>query len=338
MKILKPEEILQPRGSLIPEQPGDVELPVGAISGTARGAIEAKLGESLQSLFLTHDATPYVQDIDLQRNGLFEPDDCVTCGYQNAIYTIHWAKFGVQLNKKSRRFTAIKSHTQPNAGNSYTNVENSIVNDGLVDEADCVSITPTTTLAQFFAAIPDDVTLKENFKAFYEIQSFWLPRQVNGMSAIKLDLWDFLEFAPIIVTVDGQYSYNKNGEVCRTSQNDSHCVLLMSVSTEQQPYYLVLDSENPTGLIKFEQYYDFHYPKVLFLTRKNMPILYKQNGQPAIYALDQEKKNLIAFGDGLISGGELFKALYNVSDYSKLVIKHVDSLPFPIAPYQFKTV
>lgn len=336
MRILKQHEIKQPTIGLIPEIPEIIEEELGAIGQDLGTKLKNKFGDSIKSLFPNNDASIFIEDTDLQRNQIFDPFDCVTASYLNAIYIIHQGMFGEIPLKRSRRYTAVKSGTIPNQGNSYSNVENSLIEIGSVYENDYVSITPTMTQNEFYQLIPSEIDIKENFKDVYDLMSYWIPRTNDGMTGIKATMFDFLAYSPIIVSVCGDYSFNNRGEIFRTSDDDTHAVLLLSIDSEERPYNLVLDSENPNGLVKFEAGYQFHYPKALFIKRKNMPSLYKKKGEPAIYFLNPADNLLVPYSDGVIDGGAMFKIYFK--DYKFAPIQYVDELPYQIAPYSMTTV
>jgi hypothetical protein len=74
------------------------------------------------------------------------------------------------------------------------------------------------------------------------------------------------------------------------------------------------------------------------LTKKNYMELYKKVGEPAIYVKHWNEPLLVPFADGAIAGGDIFKTLYGIADYSKLPIIKVENLPYPIASYSVKTI
>ena len=67
-----------------------------------------------------------------------------------------------------------------------------------------------------------------------------------------------------------------------------------------------------------------------------MAKLYQQKGSPAIYFLNPADNKLVAFSDGVITGGEMFKIFFG--DYKNIAIERVDTLPLPVANYTLKTL
>jgi hypothetical protein len=282
-----------------------------------------------------------ITEYELQHNGLFDAYDCVTQGHWNGVQCIAKLKWKIILNE-SKRWTAIKAGTKPGRGTSVQAVSEAIRNYGGVPEEIWPSMSPTMTESEFYKPIPAEIDAQENFKKDGWIFNHeWVTRTNPFSSNSNMETcWNNLIYSPIVVCVDGDYRFNNNGELQYGGYvgpyiQYTHVVLL--VGGEYGKYVLVLDSENPNGLMKVEWGYKFGYAKLLYLKKNNMPKLFKKIGEPAIYALNEEDNVLVPFADGVIPGGKLFKTLYGVDDYSKLPRTDVDELPYPIASYSFLT-
>ena len=265
---------------------------------------------------------------ELQRDAYGDTYACVSFSCNNVHEFLHNKLYGVALNK-SDRFLAIGSGTVRGQGNSKSTVAEWNRTNGFVLEQFC-PYDSNTTLDQFYSPINQDLKA-QGFLALntYLFGYKWL--QDNSPANLKLGL----TYSPVQVDVEGQYAFNAKGYVI--NGGGAYCHEVMIFGYEDGVCWYLFDSESLQWL-KFDWGFKFGSPMIHSLTRKPMPILYKQNSSPAIYALDEEKKTLVAFADGAINGSELFKTLYGVSNFSQLKIIHVDVLPYQIAPYQFKTI
>lgn len=269
--LLLPEEIKQPPHGFIltfdEYFAHPTEEVLGGITPDLGSYYSSQLGEEIKILFPSKDCSSFVENYDLQRNNLFDPYDCVTCAHQSLIDVLDKAQFN-KLPKQSRRFTAVKSGTQPCKGNSNYNVQQSILGTGMVPESNCPSLTPTMTQEEFYQ--PISTVTGEDFRFNYDMQFCKVPT-VNGVTASRVNLAGTLLYSPIVASVSS-YGFDAEGRVTRTSENDIHDVLIVGVTDD---YWLVMDSENPKGLIKFAPDYAFHYPTFGFLTLKKKPLFIK---------------------------------------------------------------
>ncbi len=286
----------------------------------------------------------------LQRNQFGDSYGCVTFSALNVLRTLALYKYQIDLNL-SEIFTIVMSGTVRGQGNSVFNVVESIRKNWSVKD-ELRPFTPDTTLDQVFSPIPPElIALALNDLKGWQPNWAWVPTSGKGFGidwCERPQIEAGLKISPVEVIVDGNYVRDASGMVIKSfgshpgsTSSDvggimqlTHAVEVKAID-ESGLFYHVRDAENQTEE-RFSIDYPFYFCTVQSLTQN--PMLYKKNGEPAIYALDNLKKNLIPFGDGAIAGGELFKALYNVTDYKQLNIIHVDTLPFEIAPYQFKTI
>lgn len=338
MKVLSPSEIKQPKPGLVLSPPTveDWEKDHPTQDGVILGAVVR------EELFPTLDCTPFITEYEVQRNGIFDPYDCVTCATWNKIQCLAKRKYGIVLDY-SKRWTAVKSGTRPGIGNSVTNVEESVrVNDGGVRESLYPTMTPSMSESQFYAAIPPEVDALEDFKNNWQYNHEWLGRARSGVPFSSLEqLKDGLKLSPLSVSV-GPYHYDANGSMYEPSTGIPeyiHQVIIVKIDNEA---IYTLDSENGNGLIRYRLDYPFGYPKLSYLKKKTMiqPLIYKQKGKAALYALNPLKQSLMPFGDGAIPGGELFMTLYGVKSYKDIprvmnpkTGEDWEKLPFPIFPY-----
>lgn len=339
--ILTPELINQPKGRLIVHHQAHM---AGAVQDLRSEVIKFYGSEVLVP---NADGSPFCDDYDVQRNGIFDPDDCVTCAHQNAIYGVLKWKYGEYV-KLSRRYTALKSGTQPGYGNSNWNVELSIMSDDMVAETDCPSINGTTTEAQFYSRLDPALDLKKAFLKYFDIK--FIPLWVDGNGkALPNDIAYAMSVSPwLVVSVDGRYGFNNQGYVVRSGPEDSHDVVLTKQVAVENNFNKILDSENAHGFVPFAADYEFHYPVLTLVKKKFQPMLYKLKDKtmpdgtvvhnPAIYVKAWNKPLLRSFSDGKIPGADMLKDLYGISDYGQLQINHVDVLPYPVDEVKYTTL
>lgn len=327
LNLLTQEQVKQPRAaSLIPEAKKD---PRDYILSATHPDIE-KLGMTVTPSGQWMD---YVTEFELQRNNIFDQYTCVTHTGWNGTQCLAKCKYGATLDK-SKRYTAVKSNTIPRRGNSVTNVVESIRNHGGVDEIDYPTTVENMTETEFYKKITPELDQKENFRPFWLFNHAW----VEGNSPEMI--MAALRVSPIMVSVCGSYNFDQNGYIAQDrSGMITHEVLI--VGYELNKYWIVLDSENQNGFVRFAWDYIFTAPKALYLTKKNFMQIYRIKGRSAMYFLNPEGKVVIPFTDGVIAGGSLFKIFFG--DYKNVsanlqVVEKEELLPYPIAPYSFTTI
>lgn len=333
LNILLPDQIMHPRVvSLVPEEkknPRDYILSATAPEVEALGIQINESGQWMEDIVEYED----------QKNDIFDQYACVSHTGWNKIQCLCFRKFKVKLNK-SKRFTAVMSGTIPGRGNSVTNVVESIRLDGAPDEVDYPTTVMGMTQAEFYQKIPQSVIAKENFLKYWSYKHAW----VEGNSPEML--MAALKVSPIMVSVYGRYSYDENGYIEQDRSGIvTHEVLI--VGYEVGKFWYVLDSENPRGLVRFAWDYIFIAPKIGYLvslanlTNPQTMQVYRIKGNAAVYFLNPQSKEIVAFSDGVIAGGSLFKIFFG--DYKFANIQVVDpakgeKLPYPIAKYTITTL
>lgn len=281
-----------------------------------------------------HDAYLPVQEIQRLGPNAEKTDTfmCVSYSLNNCLEILHKEQAGYEINMDDV-FTGVGSGTIPYQGNSVAAVAEWVRKNGFIKEKgrvlrDDISIekiyTPLTP-----AEIAEGLANLEIYGTGYE----WLEKPYGSQSATPETLMEALKYGPVQVSVDGTaYQFNQNGYIGEF-KNYTHEVLLFGFV--EGKYFKVFDSETQQAL-KFDFHYPFGFPMRHILFLKNKPMLYKQKDSPAIYALDTEKKTLVPFADGVVSGGKFLKVVYGVEHYSQ--IPRVpspdggdwDELPFPI--------
>lgn len=330
MRVLSQEEIKQPTGSLVVEQPRetDWEKDHPVLGGDVLGGLVRTV------LCPALDWTDSITEYELQRNGIFDPFDCVTQTEWNKVQCLVKKQYGIVLNK-SKRWTAVKSGTKPGVGNSVNNVAESIRLQGGVPESVWPTMTAEMTETQFYATPPASVDSQEDFLVEYGYNHEYVPRINTVVSSLE-ELKDSLKYSPIAVSV-GNYSFDQNGLLYSPS-SPNYCHEVLIVKIDSTGIY-TLDSENASGLLKYRFDYPFGWPKIGYVVKKKIskPIIYKQTGQPALYVKHWSQNLLIPFMGGVIPGGDMFKTLYGISDYSQMNILESNSLPYPVSGYGITT-
>ena len=324
MRILLPSEIRQPR----------IKNHIRA-GGTSKDWHKGQelLGGIVTRRILnpTRDWTPFVTDREIQRNANNDDFyDCVTQSQWKSIETLANQQYNVILDE-SKRWTAIKGGTKQGQGASVNVISECIRTMGGVPESVCPSI--TDTLAEFYQPIPSEIDSFENFlKGGFTFNHEWMLRKGMFSEASSPEqMWDGLQYSPIPAAVDGEYRFTNDGMLKYGWSGPfiqyTHCVSIVGGVYNQ--YWLINDSENPHGLMKVEWPYCFGTPKILYLIKK--PMLYKKNGDPTIYVKMWNQDLLLPFANGSMPGGDLFKSLFGISDYSQMPRTNVDVLPYPVS-------
>ena len=333
-------------GGLLPDPPGTKE------KNWVFGAIERPIINE------TGDWTPYLPNPEKQATRYFDPYSCVSESLTNAIETQLDFMMAQNATIKpilellgclddngkanfSARFVAVGSGTIPGRGNSQYNVFEFVRKNGLVGEKFCPSNENMTE--QEYFNIPNMAELKKQGLKLWEYLQF----NYEDINEANKDLKEATKKGTIDVCVGGVYlgadekgvllyrndgpvNYNHQVQYVNQEQNVSDFNLVVPVIHD------IFDTYDPF-LKKFYEKYPFGFAKIIYLKLKPMQELYKKNGEPAIYALDKEKKILVPFLDGVVSGGSFFKTIYGVADYRQMPRKDVDELPYPVADYGLST-
>lgn len=258
MRILSEEEVKIPH-ALAEITPGDTE--------TDWDSNQPLLGGKVERIVLAPDRqwTSWITEYELQRNGFFDAFDCVTQGAWNGGQCFANRVFGIKLDK-SKRFTAVLGGTIPGVGADINKIFETLRKRGSVEEALWPSMTPTMTQAEFFKPIPQEVQDQESFlKEGWIFNHEWVDRPSFSPCPTADKIWEELKYSPIAAAIDGGYTF-RNGLLSFASfKSYTHVVLI--VGGEYGKYWLVLDSENPQGLMKVEWNYKFAYCKSMYVSK-----------------------------------------------------------------------
>lgn len=303
LKILLPEEIKQPKANLVHEEPLETDWVKD----------DPVLGGAVEHVILCpeKDWTPFITEFELQRNNWFDAFNCVTQSAWNKIQCLAKKQYGVQLNK-SKRYTALKSGTKPGVGNSVTNVVESIRKQGGVEEEVCPSMSPTMTQEQFYSPLPASMDALESFLGQWEYNHEWLPKGFQGATLASI-LEDGLQYSPVMVSIEGSYTFDDQGRLMFTNKGYAHEVLCVASKPD---CFLVLDSENPQGLMKVRKDYAFVGLKIGFIKKKTQNSMkYRIQGNNAVFQLDPISKNLVPYGSG-----KVYKVLQGTVGYEDITV------------------
>ncbi len=319
MKILEHTKLRQPSQGLIVEANLGANITEDRFNQKFGGDLGAYIGsfidEAAIKIFIGGDCTHFIENKDLQRNGIFDPFDCVTCAHQGAIDTYEKAMVGGNiLAKQSRRYTAVDSGTVPGQGNSNNNVQLSIKR-GMVPEAVYTSLTPTMQQSEFFREIPADVKTHESFRVLYDPYFIPLPT-IDGVTSSRSIIKAAMEYGVVVTSVNGYYQFDGQNRILRSGNNDTHDIFLGKLDDTKGD--LNMDSENPEGLELFSPTYNYHYCTLVYL-KKKVQTFYKTAAQGTKLVTPSALMSLGA--DGLyypFESGDTFKAY--VGPYASIKI------------------
>lgn len=275
--------------------------------------------------------TDIVIKVEIQKNIFGDTYWCVTFSCNNCHEILHVKLYGVEINK-SERFLAIASGTIRGQGNSKGKVAETNRTVGFVKEEACPFL-PSTSIDEAYAPLDTKLyDLAKQSLAMYEFGYKWL--KDNKPETLKVGL----QFSPVQVDVES-YAFNEAGLIINSGGDYIHEVII--IGYVEGEYWIVMDSENQQ-FVKFDWGYNFGTPMIHNLKKKFMPLIYKQQGSPALYFKHWSQDLLIPIADGVLVGGDLFKTLLGTSDYSSIPrVKNNGqdwvTLPFPVAPYSFLT-
>lgn len=173
------------------------------------------------------DWSDYLPVYEPQWKG-FDTYSCVTYASLNCLEGVYKRKYGIEENF-SDRFTAKMSGTRPN-GNTFSNVANSIVDDGVVAEKAWPFSDDIKNWNEYMSDIPQEIIDrgKESLNK-YHIQWAW---------AGNTPMYDALQYAPLLV---GVHAWEKpvNGIYQRTSKAKNHGVMVFYA--KENEYWLIYD-------------------------------------------------------------------------------------------------
>lgn len=273
---------------------------------------------------------PFVPpSIELQRNDKGDTYGCESFALNSAHRFIWKCRYSEDFNKDDR-FLVVGSGTTPSVGNSTGDVAEWDRVNGWIYETDW-PFPQGMTITDYYngGKVPPELLAKglQNKKTT-DVGYKWAK---DESITVRLNC---LKFSPVRTSVES-YQFNNQGRVINSGAGYTHEIVIFDFV--QGVEWWVYDSEN-NQFVKFDWNYQFDSSMIHNIKKKNMPKLFKLNSSPAIYFKHWSQDLLIPFGDGVLTGGDLFKSLYGVSDYSQLVIQHVDKLPFPVANYKETTI
>lgn len=281
----------------------------------------------------------WLPDFELQRDKDWTKSTygCVSFSNNNSKEILFKRMFGYDINIDDRDLTVL-SGTVPEVGNDIISVAEFHRKNGLILER-TQTMYQEMPVSEYYKWVRDDKA-KEEAKMSLDLFNFGyeLFTRETGTTVSNAKLIEGLKYAPIQVTVDGRYTYDENGYVCRNDIIYSHEVVLIGYVLNPDlsvKYWKVFDSCH-NEIVKFCGTYRFGYPLINTLIPKSSMQLFKKKGEPAIYFLNPEDNKLVAFADGVIAGGSMFKILFG--DYKFAPTKVVDELPYPVADYQMTTI
>ena len=309
------ENVRQPKGGLIlvPDAPTDYIL--GALDPKGLGQVLVEDGHWAK--FLPEQEIQRVSDGDTYM--------CTAYSDNNVDEMIHKRKYGFEINL-SDRFVGVGSGNVRGQGNSMKAPAEFKRKNGVVMEVDC-PITRDMILDQVYAPLSAELLAKgkENLNVF---DNGYLSVAGTGQTV----LLEALKVSPIKVAIEGNYVFDSSGKIKNTGEGQyNHAVTLFDYVKNESGYvqeWWIFDSETEQFL-RFSGSYAFISPLVKFFSRKTLKLL-KKKGQSAICLKHWSEPALIAFSDGAIPGGDLFKSIYGVLHYSELPREDVDEWPYPI--------
>ena len=312
LKILSQEEIRNPRVSAVIPETNEKDWVKGD------PILGATFVEEL--LFPDKDCTKYITELsDVQYNQNFDEYCCVIHGTINNVQLLVKKKYDIVLDL-SKRDLALRTGVVPGQGTSIRACSECLRLQGDSLERDYPTITPTMTQAQFFTPIKG---VQEFLLANgYVYQHSNLPSTFLGATMESI-IEDGLQHSGVIVAIEGSYHFDAQGRLQYNGGAYTHVVLVVK---SEPDHFLVLDSENPTGLMKVRRDYNFSSPKIASITNSNLDnlkknMLVKEDGSPAVY-LQTANGFLFGIADSQdITGGDLLKTMSG--SYGNAGINHV---------------
>ena len=317
MIFATPETIIQPKGGdYKPDELDDRDLVLGA-------SIPKKFGAVNYGQVLVEDGDWTLFDTlwESQKNQFgWDSFWCVIFSLNKVHQFIIKRKYGITVNF-SDRFGAIISNTTPGVGNGIKSVAETKRKLGFLWENECPFL-PTMSEKEAYAPL----TQKEKDRAKERLKEYgfgymWAAGTTNQ------NLLPALRCSPLQAVVETPYVFNSKDEIINAGNDYSHAITIAKID-QSEGFRAVRDSETQQWL-KFAPDYSFVSVMAHFVEKKTMK-LYKKNGLAAIYIKHWSQDSLFAFADGIIPGGDIFKTLYGITEYSQLSWENVDELPFPV--------
>lgn len=149
------------------------------------------------------DWTPYLPELEVQYNSLFDTYSCTNFSNCNCFETI-WKRLFNETINKSDRYSANISGTKPGEGNSHNNVAEKTRINGFISE-ELYPFTQIMTQSEFFTM--PGTSLLDIGKKLVEKEIIYLYEKVN-----REDFLEALLYSPIQVAVDSQTTETKSFE------------------------------------------------------------------------------------------------------------------------------
>ena len=244
---------------------------------------------------------------------------CVNFSTNNVRELIHKFRYNEEINF-SDIYSGILTGTRPNRGNSFENVFEITRKKFCAWETE-MPLDLNTTLEKVYATkIQDDLRKTVELRGEkYELRYQFLKQSTPQV--IKYGL----KVSPVTVAVEGRYNW-RNGKIVNSGSGYNHAVVIIGY-VENDCWYL-MDSES-LQVLKFDWNYKFAFTAVHSIKKLNMITTYKKHGDPTICVKKENEDAMIAFADGDIDGGTLFKSLYDC-EYKDLPRVYVEEWQFPI--------
>jgi hypothetical protein len=280
-------------------------------------------------LVVNRDWRPFEPPLEVQRNEVFDPFDCVSMATNNSAETVIKRKYIIDLNN-SDRYLAKASGTVPGRGNSLIKVADTFLKAGAVPEV-VYPMTPKMTQAEFYQDIPLAITamgtkwLKEDYQPNFE----WVYKSFEKRNLDKQ--WDALKQGPLQTAVDADTN--------RTSEFQGYTHSVMIDFGEYQKRWHVMDS-----YLGRDEWYDWDYPfflplkwdmvKIQNINPEDMKMTLVRNSQNGkIYMVDSvNEKHWIKPTPGKDNGREVFIAYFgrkawDEQDWTNVEPTAIDPLP-----------
>ena len=186
------------------------------------------------------DYRPYLTRFESQIGSYGDTDSCVSFAALNNLEVCLKMRYSLELNM-SDRFTAVMSGTIPNVGNTFTNVTESIINDGFVFE----DFYPWDRWSKedYHQPIPNhygkyqppQCSLKK--RALLQKQDFHITKRWVGWGGVeKEQLKQALKFGPMMITIFAGFPPDEHGVYHYETTYNNHAVLLVHIDEDGTLY------------------------------------------------------------------------------------------------------
>jgi len=305
--VTREEDLIQPKGNLIIE-PVSEEAHI--------------LGAAIQLEQINTSGIWWDIDIEPEIQRVLDGDlyNCTNNSITNAWEFIYKKRYNQEVNW-SELYSAIITGTIPGRGNSFEKVFEVMRRKFCAWESEFPTERDKTVEYNYSKKISDDLkAIVEKRGESYEVRYQFFGSQQDAYA-----YQEALSISPVTVAVEGKYIW-KDGVIVNAGNPYSHAVLYLGPKDDKK---IVFDSESKQ-LIAFHKDYKFQFPAVHSIKKNNMITTYKKVGEPTIAVKVEGEEAMMAFADGEVAGGKLFKTLYGVDDYKELPRVSVEEFPYPI--------